>query len=102
MKRIKMIIIESKNSLKCPFFYSLWVEMLKKWTFSKLDPGSGFNLGYLCNAPPPPLNFAEFGAPALNRIIYTPHDHNTGRVYYYTSPLCQINIPQCLNIDFYP
>ena len=54
--------------------------MLKKWIFSKLDPGSGFNLGYLCN--PLPLNFAEFGTPALNRVIYAPHDHNTGRVYY--------------------
>ena len=83
-----------------PFLFALG-RNAKIWTFSKLDPGSGFNLGYLCNAPPP-LNFAEYGAPALNRAIYAPHDHNTGRVYYYTSPLCQINIPQCLNIDFYP
>ena len=29
------------------------------------------------SATPPPLNFAEFGAPALNRVIYAPHDHNT-------------------------
>ena len=34
-------------------FLSALSRNAKKWTFSKLDPGSGFNLGYLCNAPPP-------------------------------------------------
>ena len=64
-----------------PFLFALG-RNAKIWTFSKLDPGSGFNLGYLCNAPPP-LNFAEFGAPALNRAIYiTIHPHYVKLIYH--------------------
>ena len=52
----------------------------KKWIFQNLTQVVALILD--TSATPLPLNFAEFGAPALNRVIYAPHDHNTGRVYY--------------------
>ena len=41
----------------------------EQWTFLKIDPDSGINLGYHCN-PPPPLNLAEFGVPATHQHQY--------------------------------
>ena len=63
-----------------PLFSIIWVEMLKNRSFQNLTQVVALILD--TSATPLPLNFAEFGAPALNRVIYAPHDHNTGRVYY--------------------
>ena len=65
-----------------PLFYSLWVEMLKNGPFQNLTQVVASILVTSVMPPtPPPFNFAEFGALALNKVIYAPHDHNTGRVY---------------------
>ena len=54
--------------------------MLKNGSFQNLTQVVALILD--TSATPLSLNFAEFSAPALNRVIYAPHDHNTGRVYY--------------------
>ena len=37
----------------------------KKWTFLKMDPGSGINLGYLCNPAPPPPELCRVWCPCM-------------------------------------
>ena len=47
---------------------------VKKWTFLKIDPGRASILSTSAT-PPPPMNFAEFGAPGCSYAI--PLDNGT-------------------------
>ena len=65
-----------------PFLFALG-RNAKKWTFSKLDPGSGFNLGYLCNVPPP-LEFCRVWRPCIEQsyIRTARSQHRQGVLLY--------------------
>ena len=54
VKILKGRPFECKNSLKCPLFYSLWVEMLKNGPFQNLTQVVGSIL-VTSVTPPPPL-----------------------------------------------